>query len=96
MGLRSHPGRKRISGRKKEVTLILCCPQWHRRKRLEKLLALAAPSLHLTHHPRGTPDSGYLCRSAVLSFKAGRGSHQGTFTWADGARAGEERTILPR
>lgn len=57
MGLRSHPGRKRTSGGRTKVTLILCCPQWRRRKRLEKLLALTAHSLHLTHHPHGNPDS---------------------------------------
>lgn len=57
MGLHSHTGRKRTSGGKTEVTLILCCPQWRRRKRLEKLPALAAQSPCLTHHPRGNPDS---------------------------------------
>lgn len=66
----------------KEVVRILHCPE-HGRKRPEKRLDLAAPSLPLTHHPYGSGAPSYKVRQVPV---------RGLFTWAEGARAGEERT----
>lgn len=62
-----------------EVVRHLCC--LHGRKRWEKLLDLAAPSLPRTHH---------LYRSGALSYEVGQVPIRGLFTCVEGLeRKGE-------